>query len=123
MLGVKRLRQSAFTTQRYEESTRAEWLAFHEACGPHQHGVAASLGEIERSFAWADRLAQHFGQTYRSGHVLNFTFGATAVLIALTGLLLPQYEFWLALAEPSVIAIFVINTLIGANRQWHRRWL
>jgi hypothetical protein len=123
MLGVKRLRRSAFSSQRYEESTRVEWLAFHDACGAHQHGVAASLGQIERSFAWADRLAQHFGQTYRSGHVLNFTFGATAVLIALTGLLLPQYEFWLALAEPSVIAIFVINTLIGANRQWHRRWL
>ena len=123
MLGVKRLKRSAFSTQRYEESTRAEWLAFHEACGAHQHGVAASLDEIERSFAWADRLAQHFGQTYRSGHVLNFSFGATAVLIALTGLLLPKYEFWLALAEPSVIAIFVINTLIGSRGQWHRRWL
>lgn len=123
LLGVKRLRHSAFTAQSYEESTRAEWLAFHEACGNDQHGVSASLGEIERSFAWADRLAQHFGQTYRSGHVLNFTFGAAAVLIALTGLLLPEREFWFALAEPWVIATFVINTIVGTNRQWHRRWL
>jgi hypothetical protein len=123
LLGVKRLKHSAFSSQSYEESTRAEWLAFHEACGEHQHGVSASLGEIERSFAWADRLAQHFGQTYRSGHVLNFSFGAAAVLIALVGLLVPRHYFWLALAEPCVIAIFVINTIVGTNRQWHRRWL
>jgi hypothetical protein len=123
MLAVKPLRQSAFSSERYEEATRVEWRAFREACGHERHGVAAPLDAIERSFAWADRLAQHFGQTYRSGHVLNFTFGATAVLIALTGLLVPSLEFWLALAEPSVIAIFVVNTLIGSKRQWHRRWL
>jgi hypothetical protein len=123
VLGVKRLRPSAFSSERYEDATRREWLAFRAACGNEQHGVAAPLDDIERSFAWADRLAQHFGQTYRSGHVLNFTFGATAVLIALTGLLMPSLDFWLALAEPSVIAIFVANTLIGSKRQWHRRWL
>lgn len=123
MMGVKRLRHTAFSAERYEESTRTEWLAFREACGADRHGVEAPLNGIERSFAWADRLAQHFGQTYRSGHVLNFACGATAVLIALTGLLLPRFEFWLALAEPSVIAIFVVNTLIGTRRQWHRRWL
>lgn len=122
MLGVKRLRRSTFSSGRYEEGTRAEWLAFREACGSDRHGVATSIDELQRAFAWADRLAQHFGQTYRSGHVLNFTAAAFAILIALTGLLLPHSAL-MALAEPIVIAVFVINTLVGSSREWHRRWL
>ena len=123
LFGVKRPRPSTFLSAPYEEATRGEWLAFHQACEPELNDVAAIFGEIEASFAWADRLAQHFAQIYRSGHVLNFTFAAASVLLALLGLVLPEYRFALAVAEPTVIAIFVANTFYGSKRQWHRRWL
>jgi hypothetical protein len=122
-LGIKRLRRSAFIGESYREATRAEWQSFHEECAGGRHGVSAQLDGIETAFAWSDRLAQHFAQSYRSGHVLNFSLGALAVLIALSGLLFPQIEFWAALCETLAITGFVINTLVGTRRQWHRRWL
>ena len=122
-MGVKRLRRSAVMAAPYEEATRSEWQSFHDAFADVSHGVSASLDNIELSFAWADRLAQHFAQSYRSGHVLNFILAAAAVLIALSGLLFPRLEFWAALAEATAISGFVANTLIGTRLQWHRRWL
>ena len=123
LLGVKRPRLLTFVSAPYEKATHDEWLAFHKACEPELTGVAAVFREVEVPFAWADRLAQHFAQIDRSGHVLNFAFAAIAVLLALLGLILPEYHFILAVAEPTVIAIFVANTFFGSKRQWHRRWL
>lgn len=39
----------------------------------------------EAAYVWADRLAAHFAQTYRSGHVFNFAFGALAVCSGCAG--------------------------------------
>lgn len=123
MLGVKRFRRSTLKGGRYHDSTRAEWEAFHESCARGRHGVVASLEGIELAFAWTDRLAQHFAQSYRSGHVLNFSLGAGAVVIALSGLLFPHLEFWAALLEAAAILGFVAHTGIGTKLEWHRRWL
>lgn len=121
-LGVKRLGRSAFRAPVYEAATRDEWRSFRDACDG-RFGVTAQLERVEAAFSWSDHLAQHFAQTYRSGHVLNFTLGALAVLLALGGLLLPSLKLWLALAELAAIAGFVANTRIGTRREWHRRWL
>ncbi|MBO9713767.1 hypothetical protein [Sphingomonas sp.] len=122
-MGVKRMRASAFASARYAEATRREWAPFHASVGGGRHGVEAPLDAVEQAFGWADRLAQHFAQIYRSGHVLNFTLGALAVLIALTGLLFPQIKFWGAVLEAFAIGGFVLNTWVGTKRGWHRRWL
>lgn len=123
VLGVKRITRAAFRTAAYRAITRAEWRPFHEACGSGRHGVRLEMEEMEEAFAWADHLAQHFAQTYRSGNILNFCLAALAVLLALAGLLLPRFHFWLALGEPLAIAAFVLNTFIGGRAEWHRRWL
>lgn len=123
LLGVKRITRFAFRTAAYGESTRAEWGPFHDACGSGRHGVRVEMEGMEAAFAWADHLAQHFAQTYRSGNVLNFCLAGLAVLLALAGLLVPQFHFWLALGEPLAIAAFVLNTFVGGKSQWHRRWL
>jgi hypothetical protein len=122
-LGVKRLGASAFRSLPYADATRDEWRGFRDACDGSRHGVTAALDQVEAAFSWSDRLAQHFAQSYRSGHVLNFTLGALAVLLALVGLLLPELKLWLALSELTAIAGFVVNTRVGTRRQWHRRWL
>jgi hypothetical protein len=99
-----------------------EWRAFRNAC-TRTHGVDASLGLLEASYAWSDRLAGHFAQSYRSGHVFNFIFAAAAVLIALSALIIPQYKPYLATAEFAVIMAIILNTHFGRRQQWHRRWL
>ena len=122
-LGVKRLRRTAFRTGVYAEDTSNELRAFRDACANGSHGVMPSLDCIEIAYCWADRLGQHFAQSYRSGHVLNFLLGATAVLLALGGLLFAEVKLWLAIAELAAVAGFVLNTRVGVARQWHRRWL
>ena len=80
-------------------------------------------GGIAQAYAWADGLAAHLAQTYRSGHVFNFVFGALAVLLGLSGLVVPVVKLPLAVAELGAIVAFVVNTRIGVGREWHRRWL
>lgn len=119
-LGVKRLSHASFHAPVYAHATRDEWRCFRDACDGRRLGITAALEPI---FSWSDRLAQHFAQTYRSGHVLNFSLGALAVLLALGGLLSPTLKLWLALAELAAIAGFVVNTQVGTRREWQRRWL
>ncbi len=75
------------------------------------------------AFAGSDALAAHFAQNYRSGHVFNFIAAAVAVLLGLSGLLVPTVKVWLAFAELAVIGAFVLNTRVAVARDWHRRWL
>jgi hypothetical protein len=121
--GVRGLRRSSFRAAPYVADARAEWALFRECSTDAHHGVTATLDPVEASYAWSDRLAQHFAQTYRSGHIFNFLLGAIAVLLALTGLLLPRVKLWLSLAELLAIIAFVANTQIGTRGGWHRRWL
>ena len=90
------------------------------------HAPAYGSGDadgIAAAYAWADGLAAHLAQTYRSGHVFNFVFGALAVLFGLSGLVVPGVKLPLACAELGAIVAFVLNTRIGVGREWHRRWL
>ncbi|MBW6530325.1 hypothetical protein KZ820_06210 [Sphingomonas sp. RRHST34] len=123
VLGIKRLRRATFRSGPYDADTRREWERFRTFCRDGAHGVRPRLDSIEAAYGWSDRLAQHFAQSYRSGHVLNFLLGAAAVLLALSGLLFKELKFWLALCELAAVAGFVLNTRVGIAREWHRRWL
>jgi len=122
MTGIRAFGRSSWRADPYGAATRAEWSPFREDCAT-AHGVAADLDPLEEAYGWSDRLATHFSQTYRSGHVFNFILGSVAVLIALTGLLLPDAKLVLALAEFAVILAIIVNTRVGVNCGWHRRWL
>jgi hypothetical protein len=123
LLGVKPLRRASLLNPAYGDDTRAEWARFRDFCAQGAHGIRPGLDEIEAAYGWTDRLAQHFAQSYRSGHVLNFLLGATAVLLALSGLLFKELKFWLAMSELAAVAGFVVNTRVGVAHEWHRRWL
>lgn len=122
-VGVKRLRRAAFRSRAYAEDARGEWRGFRDACAAGPPDAARVLDPVEAAYGWADGLARHFAQGHRSGHVLNFLLGAAAVLLALSGLLLPDLKLWLALGELAAVAGFVLNTRVGVSREWHRRWL
>ena len=82
-----------------------------------------SLDLLKDAYSWSDRLAGHFAQTYRSGHVFNFVLGGVAVCIGLSGFMAPHASLQLALFEFLITLSIILNTKVGVRNEWHRRWL
>lgn len=74
-------------------------------------------------FGVADAAAAYFAQVFRSGFVANFGLAALAVLIALSGPLLPAYKLPLIVSELTVIFIIFTNTRAGTRAGWHELWM
>lgn len=75
------------------------------------------------AFAYADRLAVHYAQTFRSGYVFNFVFAAIAVSLALFGIVFPGAKTGLVSIEFVIILSIIWNTQSGNSNDWHHRWL
>src|SRR5204863_8078545 len=97
-----------------------EWRSFCEQCAD-RHGIGLPLDLLGKSYCWADQLATHFAQNYRSGHVLNFLLAAGAVVMGLGGFLLPGSKLMLASIELALTTIIIVNTRLGVRAEWHRR--
>jgi hypothetical protein len=122
LAGIKGIGPGAWKSEHGSSQTRDEWQAYRKACAD-PHGVDAPIGRIEQWYDWADRLAGHFAQSYRSGHVFNFLLGAAAVLLALATLVAPQAKVALAIGEFVAVVAILANTSIGTRQEWHRKWL
>jgi hypothetical protein len=121
--GISSLGRSDWRNDQCSEQNRLEWLNYRDAQAKCD-GVRAPLDALERWYGWADWLAGHFAQLYRSGHVFNFGLGAIAVLLALAALVFPpEAKKYLVATEFIVILAILINTRLGNRQNWHRRWL
>ena len=120
--GVSGFRRQHWRSDACAEQTHAEWRTYCDACD-RVKAVTAPLTSLQLWYEWADSLAGHFAQCYRSGHVFNFVLGAMAVLLALTALVLPQLKPALAVCEFAAVCGILLNTWLGNRNQWHRRWL
>ncbi|WP_156500286.1 DUF4231 domain-containing protein [Croceicoccus bisphenolivorans] len=78
---------------------------------------------LDEAYDWANFLAIRYAQLFRSGHVTNYALAAFAVIVALTGLIVPAIKIWLVMVELGVIAMLYFNTHIGGRGEWHRKWL
>ena len=83
----------------------------------------ALMSRLVARFGVADSAAAYFAQIFRSGFVANFGLAAIAVLLALSGPLVPAYKLPLILTELGVILIIFINTRAGTRVGWHERWM
>jgi hypothetical protein len=99
------------------------WQTFRDQPVAGSDAAAGGLAVLEDAFVWADGLADHVAQSYRSGLVFNYVAAAASVLVALLGIVLPQARIALELCELVLIGLLILNTSVGARRQWHRRWL
>ncbi|NUT00018.1 MAG: hypothetical protein HOP96_03475 [Sphingomonas sp.] len=120
--GVTRLRKTHWRNDICSIQTHAEWQTYCDAC-QRVNAVNTPLTGLQNWYEWADSLAGHFAQSYRSGHVFNFALGAFAVLLALTTLIAPDAKKLLAVAEFIAVLAILLNTWVGTKEQWHRRWL
>ena len=122
LAGVKRFRLSALRDSDYRRAIAEEWRHYRTQCS-ECHGIDTPLDQLEQAYGWSDRLASHYAQTFRSGHVFNFVLAATAALIGLSAFLVPHHQLGLAIAEFLVALAVIANTLLGSRSEWQRRWL
>jgi hypothetical protein len=102
----------------YKEGTVSEWkdyLVPLEEAGP---SVSVPIRDIVMlRFAWADKLANHYGQLHRSGYVSNFMLAALAIFFAAID------RSWTPAIELLTIVLIVALTLSGMKLHWHQRWV
>ncbi len=123
LFGIRRLNRDVLVAPPYLSTTASLWRGFRADTQRVADGNGLAIARIETAYSWADNLANHFAQIFRSGHVLNFSLAAFAVLAALAGLLLPGLKRELVLLELVMIFGIVWNTRAGHVGQWQRRWL
>ena len=78
-------------------------------------------------FAWADHLAVHYGNLYRSSYFFNYIFAAIAVFLALFDLVAGGMGFgnktiWIS-AEVTIIVLILAVTTAGQKGRWHEKWI
>lgn len=78
-------------------------------------------------FAWADHLAIHYGNLYRSSYFFNYLFAAIAVFLALLHLVTDQLDFgsktiWISTEVILIILILGVTTA-GKRGRWHEKWI
>lgn len=117
LLRVKSLPRKAWRQSSVEEDIEWDRQDIRSASPP-----SAQL-RLERSYAWANFLAIRYAQLFRSGHIANYVLSALAVIIALSGLIVPQIKVFLIVAELGAIGLLYLNTRAGNEGDWHRRWL
>jgi len=108
----------------YKKETREEW----KSAWAVSHGLPAEAKhQVEAGFllhyAWADKLANHFANLYRSSFLTNYLLAACAVFFALRAFFdNKKPEMWVAFELTSIILIIAI-TMLGRRRRWHERWI
>jgi hypothetical protein len=120
--GVKRFSPRNYTDKSCAAQIRDEWQRYRVGCA-QAHNIDAPITILEESYSWADRLATHFAQTYRSGHIFNFVLGGVAVCLGLAAFAAPRLHFEEAALETLITIAIILNAQIGIRQEWHRRWL
>ncbi|MCE9522041.1 MAG: hypothetical protein K8S25_06360 [Alphaproteobacteria bacterium] len=130
----RRFRQSLFpapyvasTVKYWRESFWIHFAGVPETSETASEQLAAAaprgvFGLLEERYAWADKLAVHFAQVYRSSYVSIFMLGAVAVVCALL-VVIANTKPYSSVVELLVISAAPVIVLIGSWRQWHKRWL
>ena len=120
--GVRPFRARDLTARHAEAQIRDEWRSYRLGCAG-AHKISAPIDVLEEAYSWTDRLATHFAQTYRSGHIFNFVLGGFAVCLGLAAFIAPHLKFEEAAFELLITLAIILNAVIGKRQEWHRRWL
>lgn len=118
LAGIRKFTRQNLRSDPFAARAERDWA-------PYRDG-ALRIGQAERleaAFAWADGLADHFAQAYRSGIIFNFVSAALAVVLGLIDFLLADEKPGIVASELILVALLIFNTSIGTKHQWHRRWL
>ncbi len=107
----------------FEESVEYAW--------PRDESTPAAkvVNRLRPFYAWPDKLAVIYSDTYRSAFVLAFLLAAAAVFMALLPFGIGQqgHHHWIE-GVCIVSELFIILTILGLvhfgrRKRWHERWL
>ena len=107
------------------DAARKQTLAVQLNASEHDRAVFDDI--IIPRFAWADHLAIHYGNLYRSSYFFNYLFAALAVFLALFDLVAGGFGFgsktlWISI-EVSIIVLILSVTTAGKRGRWHEKWI
>ena len=122
LAGVRPIRRRDFTEAHTARMIRDEWREFREKFVV-AHEVSARVDLLEDAYSWADHLATHLAQKYRSGHIFAFSFGGLAVCMGLGAFMFPHLKFQEAFFETVITVAIILNAHVASKNEWHRRWL
>jgi hypothetical protein len=113
-----------FFSKDYEKETREEWAHAWEVA---RELPSDSTKQVEERFllhyAWADKLATHYANIYRSSFTANYLLAALAVLFALRAYFDSIHlRFWIGMELAAITSIIALTT-VGRFRHWHERWI
>ena len=112
----------------FEPSARAEWTKMvSEPPAPPEATQHYLLDQLCPHYAWADGLSGYYAGLLRSTSLATNLLSASAVLVAMLGMLLHGYHLEggriPALTEFALIVVILAITWHGRRRGWHERWL
>ena len=113
--GVKSFKPKSYTDKYYAAQIHDEWERYRAGCA-EAHNILAPIGVLEEAYSWADRLATHFAQTYRSGHIFNFVLGGVAVCLGLAAFMAPHLKLEEAILEMLITMAIILNARIGTKQ-------
>jgi len=122
-LSLKWPRGLSIKRENYFPRTAREWKPFADGVSEADAESNARLDDVLLPrYCWADNLALHYADIYRSSYSLNYLLSAFAVFLALLGLIVGGKQFWISL-EVIVILHVLFLTLRGKKNRWHERWI
>lgn len=117
LLGVKPLPAKPWRHTAVAQEMARDWA------GERRLDEEGARVPLARAYGWANFLAIRYAQLFRSGHIVNYTLSACAVLLALMGIIFPTAKVLLVLLELATIGMLFRNTNAGTKGEWHRKWL
>lgn len=124
VLGVRALRWSDLHPPERRTDGATRWRDYL-AAQPRNTRLAQVLTQsLLRGYSFIDHLSIRYAQIYRSAYVFNYAAATGAVLLALSGLLLPSSFKPVLLALEIVLILSILLVIGGGTRgRWHQRWL
>ena len=118
---------SLFNATPKAQITRARSSTLAQKLQSSSHDQAVFNDLIIPRFAWADHLAVHYGNLYRSSYFFNYLFAAAAVLFALIDLVASDFEIGSKTVfisiEVTLIILILGVTIAGKRGRWHEKWI
>jgi hypothetical protein len=135
-VGLWRWRRPEVGVREFERAVAADWPTTPgeldakglAAIDPKRPPVAFWVNARLRSYyAWSDKLADYYGDAYRSSYVLAYFLTVLAVCFALLPLAVPEdavgWEVAFIAFEFIAVTMLIAIVWLGHHRRWHERWL
>ncbi|HEY1806742.1 MAG TPA: hypothetical protein VGG45_19890 [Terracidiphilus sp.] len=128
MLAKLKFSRGPWRINDFEPSAQAEWTKMiSQPPAPPEATQRYLLDRLCPHYAWADGLSGYYAGLLRSSSLSTNLLSASAVLVAMLGMLGHAYHVEgrraPALIEFALIVVILAITWHGRRKRWHERWL